>query len=206
MLRHARLGAGRTPHEAAQALGIDETSYAALELGAAEPSIPQMEILARTLSVPVTRFWADGALPAPAGASLPLDKLIVVRRRMIGVLLRQARLAAGKSVAQCAVAINASAEEMTAYEYGFSDIPFTRLEGLAQLLGVPVSYFVDEDLLSEAEREQQALELLGQLPDDVRQFVLQPGNALYLRLAMLLNRLPAETLRRLGEGLLDITL
>ena len=71
---------------------------------------------------------------------------------------------------------------------------------------MPLSYFVDEDLLSNSEKEQQLLELIDQLPDDVREFVLKPANVLYLRLAMLLSDLSTETLRQLGEGFLDITL
>ena len=49
------------------------------------------------------------------------------------------------------------------------------------------------------------LERMTQLPEDVREFMLQPGNLLYVRVAMQLSDLSAEALRNVAEGLLDIT-
>jgi hypothetical protein len=39
----------------------------------------------------------------------------------------------------------------------------------------------------------------------VRDFVLQPINTPYLQVAMNLSRMPAETLRQIASGLLEIT-
>jgi transcriptional regulator with XRE-family HTH domain len=125
---------------------------------------------------------------------------------MIGVLLRQARLAAGKRLSDCARVLDVANETVANYEFGREDVPFTQLEQLAEFLRVPLSYFADEALVSDSDREQRSLEMLKELPEDVRDFVLRPSNVLYLRLAILLSSLSTETLRRLGEGLLDITL
>jgi hypothetical protein len=46
---------------------------------------------------------------------------------------------------------------------------------------------------------------LAQLPAEVREFMLEPGNLLYIRLAMRLSPLSAETLRSIAEELLEIT-
>jgi hypothetical protein len=46
---------------------------------------------------------------------------------------------------------------------------------------------------------------LNELPPDVRDFVLSPTNALYLRIAMLLSAMKADSLRQIAETLLDIT-
>ena len=52
----------------------------------------------------------------------------------------------------------------------------------------------------------ESLEPLSELAPDVREFVLKPTNALYLRIAMLLSAMKADSLRQIAEHLLDITL
>ncbi len=49
------------------------------------------------------------------------------------------------------------------------------------------------------------LERLAQLPEDVRNFMLEPGNLLYVRVAMQLSTLSADAIRNVAEGLLEIT-
>jgi hypothetical protein len=46
---------------------------------------------------------------------------------------------------------------------------------------------------------------LHSLPPEVQDFVLNPTNALYLRVAMELSALKADSLRQIAETLLDIT-
>ena len=46
----------------------------------------------------------------------------------------------------------------------------------------------------------------GRMAPDVRDFVTQPVNEPYLRLAMRMSQLSAERLRSIAEGLLEITL
>jgi hypothetical protein len=81
------------------------------------------------------------------------------------------------------------------------------LERLANFLEVPLSYFLDQGI--EPRGDQVAgvdeLQRLAQLPEDVREFMLEPGNLLYVRVAMQLSTLSAEAMRNIAEGLLDIT-
>jgi transcriptional regulator with XRE-family HTH domain len=206
LLRRARLNAGLDIDACAHAVGAAAEQFHAYETGEADVSLPQLEILSRLFGLPVTYFWNEDIAPVAGDAPLPTEVVLGVRRRMIGVLLRQARLAAGKRLGECADLLGAPSETVAAYEYGRQDIPFASLELLAGFLHVPVTYFADEELVSNSDRELHALELLNQLPPDTREFVLKPANVLYLRLAMLLSSLSTETLRHLGEGLLDITL
>lgn len=206
LLRRARLGAGVEVEECAGLLGVSPEEYLAYESGAKDISLPQLELLSRHFDVPVTYFWHEPQAEHQEVASLPPQMFLAVRRRMIGVLLRQARLAASQSLSECARVLGVDSETIASYEYGKEDIPFSHLRRLADFLHVPLTYFTDESLLSHSEKERQMLELLEQMPADVREFVLKPANVLYLRLAMLLSELSVDTLRRLGEGLLDITL
>jgi transcriptional regulator with XRE-family HTH domain len=205
-IRKARLNAGLDLETCARALDLTPDQMAGLENDSSAVSLPQLEILSRICGVPTTYFWTEQRAPAAAGSALPPAVALAIRRRMIGVLLRQARLAAGKRLADCAQVLGVSTDTMAGYEYGQEDIAFHHLQALAEFLHVPLTYFVDEDLISDSERERHDLQMLAELPADVREFVLRPSNALYVRVAMLISSLPTETLRQIGEGLLDITL
>ena len=206
LMKKARLNAGLDVETCARTLGIPQEQLEAYEAGRMDPNLPQLEILSRLYGVPITYFWSERVASEGWQAPLPVSTILAVRRRMIGVLLRQARLAAGKSLSECAELLGTTSETMAAYEYGREDIPFRSLTILAEFLHVPLAYFADEALLPNSEKERQALEMLAQLPPEARDFVLKPANVLYVRLAMLLSTLSTDTLRRLGEGLLDITL
>lgn len=205
LLRRARLSVGVQPDACADILGVNSQDYEAFENGAAEPSLPQMELLSRRFGIPITYFWEAGDIPAEDELPIPPTMYITIRRRMVGVLLRQARLAASQSLSECARVLGVDAEIIADYEYGRRDIPFTHLQKLADFFQVPLTYFVDRDLLLQSEKEHQVVELVNQLPEEMREFVLKPANILYLRLAMLMSELSVETLRKLGNGLLDIT-
>jgi len=206
LVAKARQSAGLTTETCAHVLEVEPAQIEAYEAGESDLTLPQLEIFSRMLGVPVTYFWSQNAAASVGQSPIPTSVLLEIRRRMIGVQIRQARLAAGKSLGECAEQIGATTDMLAAYEYGRADIPFRELEVLAAFLHVPLSYFADEDLLPGTEKDQQLLELIDQLPDDVREFVLKPANILYVRLAMLLSGLSTETLRKIGEGLLDITL
>jgi hypothetical protein len=81
------------------------------------------------------------------------------------------------------------------------------LDILAQTLGIPFERFMAEDVtaMTAEERNQRDLQRLGHLPPTIRDFVLQPINTPYLQIAMNLSQMPAETLRRIASGLLEIT-
>ena len=80
------------------------------------------------------------------------------------------------------------------------------LERLAHFTGVSLAYFTNPDLEPGTQETLDEAEFLKDMPDDVRDFLMQPANILYVRLAMLFSELSVDTLRRIGEGLLDITL
>jgi transcriptional regulator with XRE-family HTH domain len=206
LVTKARQSAGLTLETCAHVLEVEPAQIEAYEAGESDLTLPQLEILSRLLGVPVIYFWSDNAADSIEQSLLSTSVLLEIRRRMIGVQIRQARLASGKSLGECAEQLGATTDDLAAYEYGRADIPFQALEVLAAFLHVPLSFFADEDRLSGTEQDQQLLEMIDQLPDDVRDFVLKPTNILYVRLAMLLSDLSTDTLRQIGEGLLDITL
>lgn len=75
-----------------------------------------------------------------------------LRNRMIGVLLRDARVRAGRTKQECANWLGVPVSTITAYEEGRKPVSLPELEALAFFLDVPVQHFWDSNaqLLSEA--------------------------------------------------------
>jgi len=69
----------------------------------------------------------------------------VIRRKLLGALLRHARSSAGRSQAELATALHVSKYRYAQYEHGQQDLALPELELLAQLCGVPLGYFFDDE-------------------------------------------------------------
>ncbi len=207
LLRNARLRAGMGVKEAAKATGFSSNAISDYEFGRRDLSLPHLETFAHIYRLPITYFWSDEPLIGDEERRLPVKEAMTLRRRIIGVLLRQARMEAGHSLKDLARVLGCSTARITSYELGRADIPLLALEELADYLDVPMSYFLDQGLRPRGEKVAgiDELEQLAQLPAEVREFMLEPGNLLYVRVAMRLSALSAETLRSIAEGLLEIT-
>jgi transcriptional regulator with XRE-family HTH domain len=209
LLRDARLSEGRSPADCAQVLGISVDTYAEYEFGNQAPSLPDLEILANYLHVPLEHFWSQD-LASPSKAALnrqAVDNLMRLRQRIIGVLLRQARQKLGLSVTELAGRSGIASEQLTAYELGERPVPFPELEVLAEALERPLRDFLD------SRHPAGPWTALGptfqgftELPSELQTFVSKPVNRPYLELAVRLSEMSVEKLRAVGEGILEITL
>jgi transcriptional regulator with XRE-family HTH domain len=206
LLRNARIRAGMSIKDASDAVGVSSSAISDYEYGRRNLSLPHLEALAYIYRVPITYFWSDDPIP-DNDRDLPVEGAIELRRRIIGVLLRQARMEAGYSQKDLAKLLGCSSSRIGSYEFGRTDIPLLELETLASFLDVPMAYFLDQGIRPHGEQIAgvDELERLAQLPEDIRTFMLQPGNLLYVRVAMQLSALSAEAMRNVAEGLLEIT-
>ena len=64
-----------------------------------------------------------------------------IRNKMLGVLIRDARLNAARTVEDCARLLNVDTQTVEAWEYGDAAPTLPQLELLAYYLDVPVSHF-----------------------------------------------------------------
>ena len=74
---------------------------------------------------------------APEEEPLPLQEVLALRHRIVGALLRQARLEADISQKELAEVLGCSTGRLSSYEYGKQPIPLAELELLAQHLSLP---------------------------------------------------------------------
>jgi transcriptional regulator with XRE-family HTH domain len=204
----ARKAKRRSSEECAHALGVTLDQFQEFERGARAPSLPQLELLALYLDVPLEQFWGKRALSEANSpeAMQEKDRLLLLRNRVIGTNLRLARNNANFSYKEVSDKTGISEEKIKRYEMGEVAIPIPELELLAGMLDIPIEKFYDRHGPIGKWRSQQGnyLKFLD-LPPDIQQFVCKPVNRPYLELAMRLSDLSAEKLRAVAEVLLEIT-
>lgn len=208
-IKIARVRAELDVQTCAEALSIPPETLAQAEEGQAGLSLPQIEVLAHLLDVPVAFLLGESELPPEETVqnTLPYESTMVIRRKIIGVILRQARLNHGRALEEVAAAMGYTPEHLARIELGQISVPMVELGDLAEALNLPFDTFLDEDIipLTAAQRNTRDLRRLAHLPPQVREFILKPINAPYLQIAMNLSTMPAESLRQIASGLLEIT-
>lgn len=209
LLRDARLKARKSVAECARMVGVTPGVWRAYETGRKSPSLPEVEVFAYTMRLPVEHFWGSEAISDDADPAemLDLERLMGVRHRLIGARLRQQRVQAGLSLKALAVQVGLPASRLRAYELGERAIPLPELEALMALLDSDVDVLLDQNgPVGQWIIEQKTLREFLQLPPELREFVCKPVNRPYLELALRLSAMSVERLRSVAEGLLDITL
>ncbi len=207
LIRDARLARGRTVEACAEALAIAPETLVAWELGEATPDLPQLEILANYLDVPVSHFWSTQTLTRDGKTGFfAQQEYVELRQRVIGLLLRKARTDAGLSLEDLAARSGLSAEQLNAYELGQQPIPLVELMTLASATNVSLRYFLDEaSRIGRWLEQQEDFKRFSEMPDEMRAFLSNPVNASFVELAMWLRQLDVDELRGIGEMVLTLT-
>jgi len=209
LIRDARLSAKKSIEECAQAVGTTASLFMEYEYGEKSPTLPEIEILAYYLKVPLEHFWGRETFSNITQTPNFEDheRLIQIRQRIIGALIRQARLQAEISIDELANKTGLTPATLEAYELGGEPLPFPLLETLAILLHKPLRDFQDKNGQTGVwATQQQAVQVLLEMPAGLQNFVTKPINQPYLELAQRLSEMSVEKLRAVAEGLLEITL
>jgi transcriptional regulator with XRE-family HTH domain len=208
LMRDARTLARRNVTECARAMGVKPGQYRAYEDGRRAPSLPELEALVYYLDLPLDHFWSKeikSGKPMPH-ETLDLPKLMAVRQRKIGALLRQERMNASVSIRNVGLATGLSSSRIKSYELGERPIPLPELEALVKALGGRIeSLFDHSGPIGQWMLNEDAIRDFLVLPLELRQFVAQPVNRPYLELAMKLSNMSKDKLRSVAETILDIT-
>ncbi len=210
LVKRARLKAGKSQRECAELLGCSPYAFSQYEQGRWGLSLSQLEVLAHPFKVPLANLWDDSSVPQgePEEEPATLRQTMLLRRKILAVQFRQCRRAGGLTQKEMGQLLGRSTGIVGRYERGDRDIPLAEMEAAAGRCGKALTDFIEDQAAAPGlvEVKIQSLAGLGELPPDVREFVLKPTNALYLRIAMLLSAMKADSLRQIAETLLDITL
>jgi transcriptional regulator with XRE-family HTH domain len=209
LLRSARLHLGKSVEFCAQAIGVPAEQYLAFELGEQCPSLPEIEVLAFALGLPLDYFWGAISLSEDQDGKnkFNVNQLLALRQRMVGVFLRKTRSEAQLSLDALAEKSGVSAEKIAAYESGVLPIPLPELEALAMGLNTSIRKFQDKSSqVGKWLSQQRHITGFADLSPELQAFVAKPINQPYLELAVRLSEMSVERLRGVAEGLLEITL
>lgn len=204
----ARKATRRSVEDCAEAIGVSPDQFQEFEAGLQAPSLPQIELLALYLNVPLEHFWGKKAISTSGtpDALQEKERLILLRNRVIGANLRMVRNNANFSYAELNEKTGIPEEQLKRYEQGDVSIPLSELEVLSMILDVPVERFYDQHgPIGKWRAQQSSYQIFLDLPPDIQQFIAKPVNRPYLELAMRLSDLSAEKLRAVAEVLLEIT-
>jgi len=207
LMRDARLKTGKSLEECAQAMGISGEELIAIEYGDRPPTLPEIEILAYYLEIPLDHFWGNAVLEGENRAkSFDAGEIKQIRQTAIGSLIRKARLEASLSKEELAQRLGITPDVLESYEEGVVAIPVPELEIIAQVLNSSITKYEDqESTVGSWFTEQRNMREFLTLPKELQEFVGKPVNRPYLDLAIKLSELKVERLRALAEGLLEIT-
>jgi transcriptional regulator with XRE-family HTH domain len=207
LIKSARTQVGRSAAECARVLELSPRDFEEAEKGRHPLSLPELEALAIFLGIPMGYFWGTETLQTVL-SQVEYGKMIDLRHRVIGVLLRQLRLQVKKTQKELAEAIGVEGKIVRQYESGDLPIPYLHLEELSGQLGVTIEYFVDDQRgpLGKHEAEQQLRRQFRKLSPELQAFLVNPVNVSYVETAWRLSKMDVEKLRQIAESLLDITL
>ena len=190
-------------------MGVTKGVFRSFEEGKRAPTLPQLELLAFYLKLPIEHFWSKASLSGEQPSTEPLDmpRLVELRQRMIGALLRQERTNASLSVKVLSQETGIPGARIKAYELGERPIPVPELEALISSLTSRIENFFDQGgPVGQWITDEKSMRQFLELPKDLQVFVCQPVNRPYLDLARKLSVMSNDQLRSVAEGLLDITL
>jgi len=209
LIKDARFNADKTPQECAQIMHVTDLRYLDYEYGVLSPSLPEIEVFAYHLNIPLDHFWGNTTLSASliSKDAIDNDKLIRLRHKIIGAKIRQAREQGNISLDDLSYQVNIPDSQIESYEFGKVPIPLPELEEIANIVNLPIKLLFDEQSpIGDWELQQQIQNYISELPPELVSFIIKPVNQPYIELARRLSEMSAEKLRAVAEGLLEITL
>jgi transcriptional regulator with XRE-family HTH domain len=195
LMREARLEAGKSLKETAELIGTGSSTLSSFEHGRKSISLPELEILAYHLGVPIRHFISPSPDELEEERELHPEIMVALRQRMIGAMLRKHRNEKDLSIRQLAERVEMPPSRLSAYERGERPISIPDLESLVEALDLSIEDFMNQEgPVGEWHQNQRAFEWFEKLPADLRDFFSQPGNEPYLRVAARLKALDLEKL------------
>lgn len=208
LIRDARLNAARTIEDCARLLSIEPSIIESWEYGDTAPTLPQIELLAYYLDVPVSHFWSLKTLDQDKAEKVAAQsEYMALRDRMIGALLQQARQERSLSHEEVAQQAQIPVEVIQAYEIGETPIPMHQLAVIANIVNKNVDFFLEtSSYVGELLRMREEWKHFSDLDPEIREFAANPLNIGFIQIAITFSKLSADKLRQAAEGMLEIAM
>lgn len=206
LITDARLSSRRTKKECANYLGVTQSEFDKFELGEKTPSLPQLELLAFYLDVPIEHFWGSKTISESPEQHINRKSLIKLRQKVVGITIRQLRTEANITIDELAEHLELSANDLKDFELGEKPIPVPVLDAILTSLKANISNVTDhQGQLEKWYLKQKVEKGFDAIPVNIQEFMVKPVNEPYIELAKRLSELPVTKLRSIAEDLLEIT-
>jgi transcriptional regulator with XRE-family HTH domain len=209
LLKVARTRSGESKKSCGDVIGVSSRTISKYESGEKSPSLPELEVLAYYLDLPLENFWEDTAPdPQDRMKNLPnLEKRLELRNLKIGALLRKYRQESKLSMKEVAEKLGITTYRLKSYEKGAFPVPIAELNALIRLYEHQLDDLViDGGPIADWIHNYQVSTGFLDLPQDLQDFVIKPVNRPYLEIAVKLSQMSVDQMRDVAERLLDITL
>ena len=209
LLRTARTQRGESKKSCGEVIGVTSRTINKYENGERSPSLPELEVLAYYLDVPLERFWEDIAPDDQdkMEALKNLSQRLELRNLKIGATLKKLRQEAGLTMKDVCEKMGLTSYRLKSYENGSFAVPVAELNAMLRLYDRElIDLVVESGPIAEWAQSRKAAEEFIELPEEIQEFVLKPINRPYLDIAMKLSQMSVDKMRDVAEGLLDITL
>lgn len=205
LVREARLETGMSIRESAEKLNISPSTFSSYEHGRKGISLPELEMLCYFYQTTLQQFLRSRREKAAEEKTIHVEREISLRQRLIGARLRKHRHEVDLSIKDLAERLDFPASRISAYERGQRSIPLPELEVLAGALGKQLEDYIELDgPIGNWIREKRAKETFADLAPELQEFVTDPNNRVFLRLAKDLSQLPADELRSVKRSFDEI--
>jgi transcriptional regulator with XRE-family HTH domain len=209
LLKTARTHKGESKKTCGEIIGATSRMISKYEAGEKSPSLPELEVLAYYLDVPLERFWEDLAPDDrdKMDSLLNLEQRIEIRNLKIGASMRKFRQESKLSMKEVSEKVGLTTYRLKSYEQGKFPVPVAELNAILRLYGKEIEdLVVDSGPIADWIHAKKAGTEFVELPIDLQDFVLKPINRPYLDIAVKLSKMSVDKMRDVAEGLLDITL
>ena len=209
LLKTARTQKGESKKTCGEIIGTTSRMISKYEAGEKSPSLPELEVLAYYLDVPLEKFWED---MAPEGQDrmeslVNLEQRIEIRNLKIGASMRKFRQESKLSMKEVSEKVGLTTYRLKSYEQGKFPVPVAELNAILRLYERELGdLVVDSGPIADWAHAKKAGLGFVELPKDLQEFVLKPINRPYLDIAVKLSKMSVDKMRDVAEGLLDITL
>jgi transcriptional regulator with XRE-family HTH domain len=209
LLKVARTRRGESKKSCGDVIGVSSRMITKFESGEKSPSLPELEVLAYYLEIPLENFWEETA-PDHQDRMKVLSNLqnrLELRNLKIGASLRKYRQEAKLSMKEVADKLGITTYRLKSYEKGTFPVPVAELNALVRLYDYQLNdLVVDSGPVAEWAHNIKAGDAFVELPQDLQEFVIKPVNRPYLEIAVKLSQMSVDQMRDVAERLLDITL
>jgi transcriptional regulator with XRE-family HTH domain len=205
LIRKSRQDSGQSVEDTAQAIGLNPSVLNEYESGKRGIPLPDLELLCFHLKVDIEGILASKPSSSEPAQEIKPDVLRPLRQRIIAAQLRKLRQEKVDELETVADAVGIAVENLEEYERGKNPIPLAELEALSEYYDASFDLFMAHEGPLASKTATPPVEAALDLPEDLSDFVRQPANIPYLRLAVVLRQMPEEELRRFAQSLLGET-